>query len=102
MSSNSGGSFFAFLMGILTGGLLGLLFAPEEGSSTRDKLSFRLDKYKNKLEDLMNDIVEGKELVQNEAKSEGERIINDAKTKAEQLLDDVNGLITQIKKDDKS
>ena len=99
MSNNSGGSFFAFLMGIITGGLLGLLFAPEKGSSTRDKLSYKLDKYKNRLEDLVSDIVEGKELVQNEAKSEGERIISDAKSKAEQLLDDVNGLIKQIKKD---
>ena len=102
MSNNSGGSFFVFLFGILAGSLIGLLFAPEKGSSTRDKLSFKLDKYKSKLEDLMNDIVEGKELVQNEAKAEGERIINDAKSKAEQLLDDVNGLIKQIKKDDKA
>jgi vacuolar-type H+-ATPase subunit H len=41
--------------------------------------------------------VEGKEMVNSEAKSEGERIINDAKTKAEELLDDVNGLIDKIK-----
>lgn len=99
MSNNSGGSFFAFLVGVITGGLLGLLFAPEKGSSTRDKLSYKLDKYKNRLEDLVSDIVEGKEMVQSEAKSEGERIISDAKSKAEQLLDDVNGLIKQIKKD---
>ncbi|MFT4736227.1 MAG: gas vesicle protein [Cyclobacteriaceae bacterium] len=102
MSNNSGGSFFTFLFGIAVGGVIGLLFAPERGSNTRDKLSFKLDKYKSKLEDLVNDIVEGKELVQNEAKSEGERIISDAKSKAEQLLDDVNGLITQIKSDNKS
>lgn len=99
MSNNSGGSFFTFLLGIIAGGMLGLLFAPEKGSNTRDKLSFRLDKYKNKMEDLLDDIIEGKELVKNEAKSQGEKVINDAKSKAEQLLDDVNGLLDQIKKD---
>lgn len=97
MSNNSGSSFFAFLFGILTGGILGLLFAPEKGSNTRDKLSYLLDKYKSRLEDIVEDIVEGKEMVNSEAKSEGERIINDAKSKAEELLDDVNGLIDRIK-----
>jgi len=98
MSNNSGSTFFAFLLGIITGGILGLLFAPEKGSTTRDKLSFLLDKYKNKLEDIVQDVVEGKEIVQNQAKSDGERIISDAKSKAEQLLDDVNGLMKKIKK----
>jgi gas vesicle protein len=97
MSKNSGGSFFSFLFGIVTGGILGLLFAPEKGSNTRDKLTFLLDKYKNRLEKIMDDIVEGKDMVQNEAKSEGEKIISNAKEKAEELLDDVNGLINQIK-----
>lgn len=99
MSNNSGSSFFLFLLGILTGGIVGLLFAPEKGSNTRDKLSFLLDKYRNRLEDILDDIVEGKEMVNSEAKSEGERIITDAKTKAEELLDDVNGLINKIQKD---
>ena len=99
MSNNSGSSFFLFLLGILTGGIVGLLFTPEKGSNTRDKLSFLLDKYRNRLEDILDDIVEGKEMVNSEAKSEGERIITDAKTKAEELLDDVNGLINKIQKD---
>ena len=49
------------------------------------------------MEDIIEDLVEGAELVDNQAKSDGEKIVKDAKVKAEKLLDDVNGLIDQIK-----
>ena len=100
MSKNSENSFFAFLFGIFAGGILGLLFAPEKGSQTRDRLSFLLDKYKKRVEELMAELVDGKEEGDNKAKSEGEKIIDNTKQKAEELLDDVNGLIDQIKKSD--
>ncbi len=97
--SKAGGSFFAFLVGIITGGVLGILYAPDKGTNTRDKLSYQLDKLKKQLEGFINDVVEGKDILDNQAKDEGEKIVKDAKDKAEQLLDDVNGLINQIKKD---
>ena len=50
-------------------------------------------------EDLINELVEGKELHLNEAKSEGKRVISEAKNKAEDLLNDVNKLIDQINQD---
>lgn len=97
--SKSGGSFFAFLLGIVTGGILGILYAPDKGTNTRDRVSFQLDKLKKQLEGFIEDVVEGKAVLNNEAKDQGEKIVKDAKDKAEQLLDDVNGLISQMKKD---
>ena len=96
--SRSGGSFFAFLLGIVTGGVLGILYAPDKGTNTRDKLSFQLDKLKKQLEGFVEEVADGKAVFQNDAKNQGEKIVKDAKDKAEKLLDDVNGLIGQIKK----
>lgn len=95
--SNSSKSLFAFLLGAATGAVIGLLYAPEKGSHTRDKLSFLLDKYKKQLEELIQELVNTKSSQESEAKSEGQRVIKNAKDKAEKLLEDVDDLIGQIK-----
>lgn len=96
MSKNSN-SFLAFLTGAAAGAILGILYAPDKGENTRDRLSYQLDKYSKKLDEIIKEFIDGKELSANEAKSEGDKIVSDAKEKAERLLDDVNGLITKIK-----
>lgn len=93
-------SLLAFLTGAATGAILGILYAPDKGEHTRDKLSYQLDKYRLKLDELLKEVLDGKELTENEAKKEGDKLVTDAKVKAEKLLDDVNGLITKIKSND--
>lgn len=94
--SKSSNSLIAFLIGAGVGAAVGVLFAPDAGSNTRDRLSFKLSKYKKELEELIDDLVDGKEMHLNEAKTEGKRVISEAKNKAENLLSDVNKLIDQI------
>ena len=88
-----------FFSGILTGMTVGFLYAPDSGINTRDRVTFRLEKYRLKLEDLIGDLVRSRDqLPESVAKSDGEKVINEAKEKAKQLLDDVDNLLDQIKK----
>ena len=86
-----------FLTGIATGTILGLLYAPEKGEITRDRLSYQLSRYREQLERLLNELTNSVELPENFQKSEGQRVVNDAREKAERLLQDVDRLMAQIK-----
>ena len=98
MSKKSGNFLMAFLAGAATGAILGILYAPDKGSNTREKLSYQLDKYRKMLQDLINDFVEGKETPRtSEAKSQGQKVVDEAKNKAERLLEDVDELLEQIR-----
>ena len=86
-------------VGLLIGAGLGILYAPDSGKNTRDKLAYRLSKYRNKLKKLIENLVEGKqEGPMTAAKSEGQKVINDTKEKAEKLLGDVEDMISKILK----
>jgi gas vesicle protein len=97
------GTLMAFLSGAALGTILGILYAPDKGSNTREKLSFQLDKYKKLLEEFLDDLVTGKETpLTTEAKSQGKKIVSEAKNKAERLLEDVDDLLSQIRGTQKS
>ena len=98
MSKKGGSTLLAFLVGAAAGAVLGILYAPDKGSNTREKLSFQLDKYRKMLQDMINDFVSGKETpLTSEAKSQGQKVVDEAKNKAERLLEDVDELLEQIR-----
>ncbi len=98
MSKKGSNALMAFLAGAAAGAILGILYAPDKGTNTREKLSFQLDKYKKILEEFLADVVSGKETpLTTEAKSQGQKVVSEAKDKAQRLLDDVDELLEQIR-----
>ncbi|GAB4028553.1 YtxH domain-containing protein [Spirosoma gilvum] len=85
------------LTGIAVGSLFGLLYAPDKGKITRDRLSFRLSKYREQINALLQDLGSSTNELENSSKNEGQRVVNDAREKAERLLEDVDRLMAQIK-----
>jgi gas vesicle protein len=100
--SRSTGTFLAVLAGLVTGAAVGasfgILYAPDKGRNTRDRLTYQLDKYRDRLKELIDELVEGRDSPANDARNEGQRVINDAREKAERLLGDVEQLMGQIRK----
>ncbi|MFM2401175.1 MAG: hypothetical protein RI950_692, partial [Bacteroidota bacterium] len=57
--SKSSRSFWAFVVGATAGAIVGILYAPDKGENTRNKLYYQLNKYRDQLKELINDIVDG-------------------------------------------
>ncbi len=95
--SKTTNSLIAFVTGCLTGAALGVLYAPDKGEVLRTQLTYRLSKYREKLVETIQDLVDKKDLPDSLAKTESEKVVNDAREKAEKLLEDVDRLMAQIK-----
>lgn len=89
-----------FIAGLLTGALAGtvfaLLYAPDTGKNTRNRLSYRLTSYKDELTSLIVELREEKSKLISEAKEKGDKVVIEAKEKAEDLIKEAEQLLASI------
>ena len=87
-----------FATGVAAGTAVGILFAPDDGRSTRDKLSFQLSRTREKLAEMVNRLRAAENGgPSSEARVASDRIIKETEEEAEKLLGDVEALMRQIR-----
>jgi len=95
--SKTSNTVIAFAAGMAAGAALGILFAPEDGKSTRNKLSFKLTNYRERLLELLKKLQNGeKDQLFSAAKVEGQKVISDVTAQAEDMLSAIDALMLQI------
>lgn len=87
---------FTFAIGLAVGAIAGILFAPDTGKNTRDKLSFQLDKIQEKLQETIKELLKGQEEAISSAKVESQKVISDAISQAEKLMEEVEAIRKQV------
>jgi gas vesicle protein len=74
----SGKVLLGVLAGVAIGATLGILFAPDKGSSTRKKISKKSDEYADELEKKFNEFIDGITKKYEEVKKEKAAHIDEA------------------------
>jgi gas vesicle protein len=95
--SKTSNTVIAFAAGLAAGAALGILFAPEDGKSTRNKLSYKLSTYRERLVEMLKKLQNGdKDQLFSSAKVEGQKVISDVTSQAEDMLGAIDALMAQI------
>jgi gas vesicle protein len=81
---NKGNVLLGIVAGVSAGAILGVLFAPGKGSSTRKKISQKSDEYLNELRGKFDEFIGGITEKFENAKEEAVRLVGNGKTKAEE------------------
>ncbi len=87
----------SLLAGAAIGAALGILYAPDSGKNTRDKLAFQIDKLREKLQQMLKDLVNNDNLESNQAKADGERVVSETVLHVEKLISEVDALQNKLK-----
>lgn len=99
LMSRSGKDFtFGLLTGALVGSAIALLYAPDSGSNTRGKISYKVSSYADDLSNLIHQLKREQEKFSSEAKEKGDYVVSDAKKRADDLIKEAESLLKNIEK----
>lgn len=101
MSNNTGNTIVAVLVGVTIGAGLGILFAPDKGSKTREKIKDGFDDVKNNLTDKLHEVSEklmgNGVLGKNEIDRHYESIVNNLSDKTEDVVSYLENKLAELK-----
>jgi gas vesicle protein len=81
---NAGKVFLGMLAGVAAGATLGILFAPDKGSSTRHRISRKGNDYVDGLGEKFNDFIDSVSSKFDKMKKEAAHMVENGKAKAEE------------------
>jgi gas vesicle protein len=93
MSKFSNGFIAGIFTGAALGTIVGILYAPDKGQVTRDKLSYRFNSYVSELESYINRLRSHREELSSDAKAKGDKVVLEARRQADQLIAEAEQLM---------
>lgn len=89
---NSGKVLLGVLAGITAGAALGILFAPDKGSSTRKKIAQKSDDYAEELEDNFNEFIGRVSEKFENLRAKALRVTENGKERMEEFVTDLSAV----------
>lgn len=99
MSDRGRGEFWAFVAGLLAGGVAAVLYAPAKGEDTRKKIRETAEKTYYKGEELYGKGSEEAEKIYHDGREKAEKIYSEGRAKVEETIDYVREKIQHEEED---
>lgn len=83
------------ITGAAIGSVVAILLAPDKGSNTRSKVTYRIQNYIDELREIIGELSKEDKTV-SDAKRQSDEVVEDARSKAEDLLREAEDLLSNI------